>query len=538
MPADASYQAIDARPAASASRLAGWTVFLSILVFGPIFIFQYPGLQDYPNHIARAFILLHRSDPILERLYSVQWTMLPNLGWDIWAVTAGQILSLEYAGKIFLMLGSASILLGCFVLNRVLQERWTFAPLLVVPFLFNIGFAKGFLSFNLGVGCALLAIASWISIGEKRWPLRLVVATLFSTLLYVIHFYGWAFYGIFVLGLELQAFWRSKAPKSAWLFVARLGRDGLQAVPALTMMGYAVASTHLPFTVKKFQPPYIRIGEIVNLIDVGNYVANFFFVTGMALLIFILLRRKWLRFRFDAALPLLFCLLLFFVLPNQIAGTDLVGWRILLPALAVGIASLAPSKEADSRVDHVMSRVTLATVAIVGIQVWSWHNSEIGRENFLRLITNVPDGSALFIVHNGITENQLMRRSSGLYHVGAYAVLAKRALVQSMFVFPGQQPLRFRDPMLQSMPGNSFTFLRDVVKEFKKVGYDISSYVARFDYVVVHGPSDGEKLGVLSAENLTLVNRVDDFWLYQVRRTQAVGTFGASGNPADHAPAE
>jgi hypothetical protein len=85
-----------------------------------------------------------------------------------------------------------------------------------------------------------------------------------------------------------------------------------------------------------------------------------------------------------------------------------------------------------------------------------------------------------------------------------------------MFVFPGQQPLRFRDPAFQTIPGNSFTFLVDCIKEFKKAGLDFSAYVQRFDYVVVHGTNDGDELELLPAKSFTLINRADDYRLYRV----------------------
>jgi hypothetical protein len=502
-----------------AGRLAGWTLLLSVLALAPIFVFKYPGLQDYPNHLARAFILLNRSDPVLERFYSIQWSTLPNLGWDIWAMAVGRTLSLEWAGKFFLALSSASILLGCFALNRALQGKWTFAPLLAVPFLFNSGFTKGFLNFDLGVGCALLATACWISIDERHWQWRLLVATLLSTLLYVIHLYGWAFYGIFVLGRELQVMFQTKERQSVWPYLIRLGRDGLQAIPALAMISLAASSAAPKLAFEEFYPPYLRIGQIAHLIDVGDAVANVLLVVIVALFAFIMFRRGWLRFRLDLALPLMFCLVLFFILPERIAGTYYGSFRILLMALLAAIASLSPSEEADFRIDRIMSAVTLVTVVIIGVQIWSWRNSETGREAFLTLIRNVPEGSALLVVHNGMTPIQLTRYAVGLYHVGAYAVLTKRALVQSMFVFPGQQPLRFRDPVLQSVPGRPF--LADLITQVKMAGLDFSGYVQRFDYVVVHGPNDSNEMQLLPAKILMLINRVDDYRLYQVIKTSA-----------------
>jgi hypothetical protein len=520
MPADPSPHdcALHSPANGAATRLAGWTLFLSVLALAPIFAFRYPGLQDYPNHLARAFILLHPSDPILQRSYSIQWTTLPNLGWDLWAIGVGRFLPLEWTGKLFLAMSSASILIGCFALNRALQGKWTFAPLLAVPFLFNAGFTKGFLGFNLGIGCALIALACWISIGEKHWRGRLLVATLFSTLLYVIHFYAWAFYGLCVFGRELQVILAAKKPRPIWSYLLRLGRDGLQAIPALAMLAIAARSTAPQLTFTEFYPPYLRIAQIARLIDIGDVVASGALVVVVAFLALLMWRRGWLHLRTDFALTLILCIALFFILPEQIAGTYYVSWRILLLALLVAIASLSPSNEAELCLNRIMSAVALVTLVIVGVQIWSWRNSETGRQAFLALIRDVPMGSALFVVHDGMTPLQLARYAGGLYHVGAYAVLTKRALVQSMFVLPGQQPLRFRDPELQSIPGQTFPFLADIAKRFKDTGLDFRAYVQRFDFVVVHGPNDSHDLQLLPADILMPIDSVADFRLYRVTK--------------------
>jgi hypothetical protein len=497
-------------------RRAGWTVFLSILVLAPLFVFPFPGLQDYPNHLARAFILLHPSDPILERLYSIQWTTLPNLGWDIWAMGVGRIVSLEWTGKLFLVLSSVSMLAGCCVLSRALQGKWTFAPLLAVPFLFNTGFTKGFLNFNLGVGLALLGFACWVSIDKKHWHWRLLAATLVSTMLYIIHLYGWAFYGILIFGYELQDMLRTKEPKSTWRFLLRLGRDGLQAVPALVMLSIAARSGGPEFNVQQFDAPYVRLGQLEHLIDVGDAAANGILLAIVAATVFVLFRRGWLSFRPDFALAIAIALTLFFVLPDKISGTHYVSWRILLMAVLAGIASLSTSEEADLRINQIMSVVALVTIVIVGAQLWSWRNSEIGRQNFLTLIRNVPDGSAIFCVHNSVTVRQLARYAIGLYHVGSYAVIAKHALVQSMFVLPGQQPLRFRDPALQSAAANGATLLTDFIETAERTGLDVRADLLRFDYVVVHGPDDGSELRLLPAQDLVPLDRIADFRLYRV----------------------
>ena len=41
-------------------------------------------MGDYPNHLARMFVITHiATDPILARMYEVNWNVVPNLAMDL-----------------------------------------------------------------------------------------------------------------------------------------------------------------------------------------------------------------------------------------------------------------------------------------------------------------------------------------------------------------------------------------------------------------------------------------------------------------------
>ncbi|MCW5703763.1 MAG: hypothetical protein KIT82_14425 [Bradyrhizobium sp.] len=498
-------------------EIAASMAVLLAIAFVPLLLFPYPGLQDYPNHLARAFILLNQDDPVLAKLYGVQWTTIPNLGWDLWAVAVGRLLPLEWTGKLYLALSSAAIMAGCFALNRAVALRWTIAPLLAVPFLFNAGFARGFLNFELGAGCALLAAAWWVWSGKMHWLPRLLLATICCTTLYTIHLYAWAFYGLFVLGYELQQMVERREPRPA-LFLARLVRDGLQAAPVPFMLFFSHdSSSAQEATVRAFQFPFVRIFHVQHLIDLGHPVVNCILVVIFALIVGAAVARlRWFEVRRNYAFPIALSVALFFLLPDQIGETFYVAWRVLLLAVLVAIASLVPTKEGEARSRQIAIGIAMLTIAISAANTWSWRNAERGREAFIELTRDIPDGSAVFVVHSGMRPPQL--RAIGLYHVGAFAVLTKRALVQSMFALPGQQPLRFRDQWMATAPRSSFTFLADAKREFRKYDADLASHLLHFDYVVIHGPDNGDDLLSLSQRHLALIRKSEGFRLYRVDR--------------------
>ena len=73
-------------PAFSSSpsfRLAAVLIVAATLLL-PIWIVAFPPLLDYPNHLARAFVLAHLNDPefSFRQFYRSDWGPYPYLGMD------------------------------------------------------------------------------------------------------------------------------------------------------------------------------------------------------------------------------------------------------------------------------------------------------------------------------------------------------------------------------------------------------------------------------------------------------------------------
>src|SRR5215469_7817150 len=62
-----------------------------------------PPLVDYPNHLARMWILAHASEiPELARNYAVHWRILPDLSMDLVVSALSLIVPVEQAGRAFI----------------------------------------------------------------------------------------------------------------------------------------------------------------------------------------------------------------------------------------------------------------------------------------------------------------------------------------------------------------------------------------------------------------------------------------------------
>ncbi|WP_425994487.1 hypothetical protein [Afipia sp. DC4300-2b1] len=510
--------------------IAAWAVALSLIAFLPIFLFQYPGLQDYANHLARAYILQNLDDPIFKHYFSVDYSPVPNLGWDLFALSAGRFMPLEYAGKTFVVLSCVVTVSGCFALNKAIVGRWTLAPLLIFPFVFNTGFNKGFLSFNFGIGVALWAAAWWASLDEDRWRTRLLGATLFSTGLYLIHFYAWACYGIFVLGWSFR-----KENPGIWNFnsirrlIGRLTRDGLQALPsallALLWLNHARSEkTSSVETFRSFQPPYSRISDLDRLIDLGTPFINDVLLVLACIAFFLAIYLSRFRYKPGATIAILLCVLLFFVLPSKIEETNFVTWRIMLAGLFFLVASLDSTNEPDiTPFPSFAIMIALITAIISVLHVQQWTIARDSQTTLFRLLEAVPEGSSVFFARDGTTDKELGTRAAGLYHIGAFVVLQRHAIPQSLFTFAGQQPLRYKRLELQNAPERSNTFLPDLPPAFKEAGLDFRSHINKFDYVIIHDDRFWDRKEPLIDKTIEGMNVLSTFGAFRLYKTANAG---------------
>lgn len=156
----------------------------------PLFTAPFPPLGDYPNHLARIWILLHRdTSPFLTSLVELNRHITPNLGFEILAIPLGTVLPILIAGRITVGIILLIHLGACVLMARsVSPDRWQYG--LVVGVLgIHGGIQHGYLSYSLAASLAILTLACWIRWdrgGGIRWgllttalaaPLALVHAT-------------------------------------------------------------------------------------------------------------------------------------------------------------------------------------------------------------------------------------------------------------------------------------------------------------------------------------------------------------------------
>ena len=137
---------------------------LAITLVIPFFLVDVPPVLDYPNHLARYFVLAHPGDPVLAQMYLPRWGLMPNLGIDLLAAGLLKVTDVHVGGRILLTLSLFAPVVGVVVYSRGVFGEFSYWPLASGTLAYNGIFHLGFMNFLLGLGLAFAAAAGWIAL--------------------------------------------------------------------------------------------------------------------------------------------------------------------------------------------------------------------------------------------------------------------------------------------------------------------------------------------------------------------------------------
>jgi hypothetical protein len=193
---------------------AVWIAFFILLASSlalPFLLVHEPPLLDYANHLARTFVLTHLHDSTFHfsEYYRADWKPYPYILWDVLLVAFQQVLPVETAGKLLLML--TTVLLPLAVAWFLWQANRTEVKLslLACALSYNLLFLWGFTAYQLSVGLCFMMVGTWLWYSRKPSVVRatLFVVTSFAT--YFAHLLGFASAAFILVLYELTSFnWR------------------------------------------------------------------------------------------------------------------------------------------------------------------------------------------------------------------------------------------------------------------------------------------------------------------------------------------
>ncbi len=158
---------------------------------------------DYPNHLARAFIIYnHGNNPDIDAMYDVKWRIAPYIMMEFLIPFFQNFMDIYSAGKLFIVTALLFIVVGVVAISASIHKKPSYLTLLLYPFLYNMDLAFGFLNFIFGLGVALISFAIWVKFRKNLSQLRIVLLFIIMTLNYFTHLITYGLLGLSIVLYE------------------------------------------------------------------------------------------------------------------------------------------------------------------------------------------------------------------------------------------------------------------------------------------------------------------------------------------------
>jgi hypothetical protein len=434
----------DARDALGSLGCVAAYLVLGALTLSPLLWAAVPPLVDYPDHLARMWVLLHDKEiPALARNYVVDWRLLPNLAMDLVVPALAQLMPLEAAGRLFIALTMASLVLGTVALHRALHGRIGLWPLASLLFVYNSLLYWGFVNFLFTLGVALLTFAAWVASAGWTAARRAAVFALPASVLFVFHLFGFGVYGMLVASYEFgrlrdERRWTAERLGGAAIHLA-------QFVPAASLWA---------MTLGKDRPGYTAYGSLVYkgfaAIAPATFARSPTALDCAVLLLAVCFlchakARRALGIAPAMRWPILAMLVAAVLMPDWLYGSWAADLRLPVALAFVAVASL---RFADARRTRLATG-GFATVALLllGLRLWavshSWGDADRRFAEFRAASRAIPEGARLLVVEaamapdeariDGVPDLLARREPTMFWHMPTLAVIDRSVFVPYFF---------------------------------------------------------------------------------------------------------
>lgn len=452
---------LERTPDGAGVRVAwGFTVLPYLVLLAPFLCSRIPPLVDYPNHLARFWLIGGggRAGPAAQ-FYSLDWNLAAtNVGVDRVVAMLAALVPATTVAHAALILAVLLTPVGAAALNGALFRRpsiwWAILPIAA----WSGTMLLGFLNFQIGMGLAL-AFAAADAIVQRRRPAAATVLRIgFAAVLIWVHLLDAFFYATLVAA---AAFGLERLERRAWgRLAARLRRAGGAAAWCLAPFGAFLLIAHaLPalggteglrlgsLTAKLRALASPLIGYDV-LLDLALALAAGALVAGLA-------RRGRLQVHAGLAIAAGAFLALAVLAPDEIGDSSWLDARFALMSLLCLLAGLSLSPRTGARERWAVALAALALISARTIGVaWSWMRMEPQLAATERAIADLPEGARVLPLQHRPTASARLHAPAGRYlfnlgdatfsHYPLLAVPLRQAFVPTIFALRGKQPIEIR----------------------------------------------------------------------------------------------
>jgi hypothetical protein len=421
----------------------GASIFFALLVcaaLSPVLLTPIPAMVDYPNHLARMYILARNGGPDANPYYQVVWAFYPNLAMDLIIPRMAQVLNVETASRLFVLLSQGLVITGALALEWVVKGRFQAAGFAAVMFLYCLPFAWGFVNFEFGLGAALWGIATMLLILERPWPVRLSVNAIFVATLFAAHFFALGIYGATLGICELWRTWHRKAP-----LVETTLRLALLAIPALALLGAMQLTAGTIgfegtdwFTAFKLIWPF----RIMNGYSLTASAAS---MVALLAALYIAGKRGYVQLESCGLWIAIGFVILYVAIPSRLFGTAFTDLRILVAAALIvpAFCKLAMPRPWTVAALAGAAFITLINLAVV-LTVWLSYRSDYAA--MIESFSKLDRGASVLIGGSGAGEDPPFHDLTEypIYYAPTLAIAYANAFVPNLFTAVGKQPVQAR----------------------------------------------------------------------------------------------
>jgi hypothetical protein len=403
----------------------------------PMLLTAYAPLKDYPNHLARVFILAHYADvPLYQQNYVVSRRIVPNLGMDIIMGPLLRVVDLTTASRVFLCLLVVVFASGCDRLGRAIQGQRTWLALPCSFFVYNSMLLYGWVNYVFGLGWFCWTLAYWLS-RRHRWTVRqFAMVMILTSCAYIVHLTAYAFLGVVFVTICAWDVWKGQANV----------RDAVVSLCPLV----PAAVLHLAQTIGQRSAGVVIwnsvVGKVVATLPLFlSYSRSFDLVFLVVLGVICLVALRW-----STTLEI--------VQPTFLAGLILVGLLLVAPKVVLASGAdarffppaailllLSTKVTISRRTGTVLLLVCLALFsARVGVIWTAWTRMDRRIAEQVTMFSVLPEGARVYPVFPSPTMVPVAKEDLGLMHVISLATVTRRAHVFSQFATGGQEIVLFR----------------------------------------------------------------------------------------------
>lgn len=414
---------------------------LLLIACVPLALTLIPPLSDYPNHVARIYVLLNLDHSAeLATYYAPFLRPIPNLAFDAVALVLAQMLPLWLAGKVVIAITFAVMLGGVIYLHRVVHGHWSVWPCLAIFFLYNRLFLWGFVGNLLSLGLAIWGTAVFLQLRHARPVLRLAVNSALALIIYFGHLFALGIYAITIACL------------AAYDLLPRIRREPGAVLRELFLLGLPFGAPALLFL---FSPTAEVLGKTewkgllrslstpFNVVNNYNHVLDIttFLLLGALVVVAFLHKRLKVAPEFIGVLVVLGLLAL--AMPDQLMSIYFADQRIPIALALLGVAATDPVIRPKDGSALIFAVFAVLFIVRIGVISDVWRKSDQVYKSYIAAFEHMPRGARLLSIVSFPGDFSLP--PIPCIEAGTIAVITRDAFAPNLYAYPLDpgKPIRF-----------------------------------------------------------------------------------------------